>query len=236
MKNPDLETESRGFGWVGEGPPTQQWLDEKLLDFSANGMAKDVAAMLDLGADIEAKSKSGYSALTCSSYWGHEYTVRMLLERGANTESRDMFGRTALMLSAWYGYTECTRVLIEHGADVDARDDLRQTPLMWAAFGPHTDSLLCLLERGADVHAVDDNGMRAVHHSIDRAQPRILHVLLAQGECVDGRMPSGKSYDDACKSNPEMLAVLKAHRNALIIEKVIRKSLPQAPSPSAASL
>ena len=64
---------------------------------SANGHESIVRALLDAGADKDAKDDEGSTALTWASESGHESIVRALLDAGADRDAKDNEGRTALM-------------------------------------------------------------------------------------------------------------------------------------------
>jgi len=60
------------------------------------GTTRIAEALLDAGADIEAKDKDGETPLRRAVNCGQERTVRLLLSRGANPQSTDKNGRTPL--------------------------------------------------------------------------------------------------------------------------------------------
>src|SRR5436853_7804148 len=49
-----------------------------------------------MGADLEARSDTGRTALQLAAERGHEAVVRHLLQQGANIMAKDSLGRTAL--------------------------------------------------------------------------------------------------------------------------------------------
>jgi hemoglobin len=60
------------------------------------GTIRIAEALLDAGADIEAKDRGGETPLRRAVNCGQERMVRLLLSRGANPRSTDKYGRTPL--------------------------------------------------------------------------------------------------------------------------------------------
>src|SRR5262249_3984053 len=58
------------------------------------GTAEVAEALIDAGADIEAKDKNGETPLRRAVNCGQERLVRLLLNRGADPRSTDKMGRT----------------------------------------------------------------------------------------------------------------------------------------------
>ena len=70
-----------------------------LLAAARKGQGKQVAALLEKGASIEAKDKNGRTPLMLAARSGHAEVVKLLLEKGASTAARDRDGFTAYGLA-----------------------------------------------------------------------------------------------------------------------------------------
>lgn len=77
-------------------------------------------ALLDAGADIDARCANGRRALGLCAFHGNAATAQVLLDRGADIESRANDGETALQLAVEKGHSQVVKVLLEAGAKVDA--------------------------------------------------------------------------------------------------------------------
>src|SRR3712207_2495053 len=74
-----------------------QSVNEKLWEAARSGDAAAVRALLERGADVNARFRYGQTALFKAAERGHVEVVKLLLERGADPNVKDTFyGETAL--------------------------------------------------------------------------------------------------------------------------------------------
>ena len=109
-----------------------------------------VRALLEKGADVNAKNKYDDTALIHAAYAGDTDTVAVLLEKGADVNAKDDMGRTALIEAARQGRTETVRALLEVGADVTTRDKEGETALSKAEKHNYSD-VVALLKNPAGI-------------------------------------------------------------------------------------
>jgi ankyrin repeat protein len=57
--------------------------------------------LLDRGADVNARTRAGWTALTYAAWRGHAEAVRLLLARGADPNVTDREGWTILQYASW---------------------------------------------------------------------------------------------------------------------------------------
>ena len=119
-----------------------------------NGNLKRVRALLNSGANVNARDNAGYTPLIEAAYLGRLAFVRLLLDKGANINARDNAGRTPLMRAAYRGRLPVVKLLLDRGANVNARDNAEYTPLIEAAFRGHLPVVRELLKRGANTNGV----------------------------------------------------------------------------------
>ncbi|MBX3279184.1 MAG: ankyrin repeat domain-containing protein [Acidobacteria bacterium] len=94
-----------------------QELNEQLLAAARKSDAAAVKALLDKGADVNAKTRYGATALSFAADRGSVEVVKLLLERGAEVNVRDTFySATPLTWAASKNHPEVTRMLLEKGA------------------------------------------------------------------------------------------------------------------------
>jgi len=101
--------------------------------------------LLAAGADPNAQSESGNSALIMAANAGDQPLVAALLQAGAEIDHRNQAGNSALMLAAKNGWTEVVGALLEAGADTGLRNKRREQAYSIARAAGHLD-LAGLLE------------------------------------------------------------------------------------------
>jgi ankyrin repeat protein len=81
-----------------------------------------VVALLDEGADIEARDARGYSALMLAVYAGNVEVSELLLARGADPNTADLAGNSVLMGAAFNGHLHLVEKLAARGADLRTKN------------------------------------------------------------------------------------------------------------------
>ena len=99
---------------------------------SRQGSAPVVAALLEMGAVVDAQNEEGDTALILASHNGHEGAVRLLLARGARQELQEEHGYAAMHCAAMSGHAGVAELLCaapSAAAAVALRDKDGDTPL-----------------------------------------------------------------------------------------------------------
>ena len=109
------------------------------MQAAESGDAGAVKALLAEGADVNASTANGATALMRAASRGHAATVKGLLERGADVNARRQDGMTALALAAFFGHAGVVSALLDGGAELNARDRHGSTALDWAVSRGHLD-------------------------------------------------------------------------------------------------
>lgn len=130
------------------------------------GSVNVVRYLIGAGADVNAHTPAGETALMLASYFRadggfgggssferHEKVAQALVEAGASLENA-AHHYTPLAYAAYQGHDHIIRFLIKRGARVNADADYGttyvNTPLMMAAMQGHQSSTVLLLQAGAD--------------------------------------------------------------------------------------
>jgi len=93
--------------------PKQQ-LNDQLFEAVRKGDVSAVTALLDKGADVNAKFRYGTTALFKAAERGHTDVVKLLLVRGADVSVKDTFyGTTAMSWALDNEHIEVVRALLE---------------------------------------------------------------------------------------------------------------------------
>lgn len=137
-----------------------------LMSAVANEQSDKVRVLLDAGADVNAVTPGGRTALG-TAMLGRVVgraeerrlnIMRMLLEAGANPQLR-VHGSNAFHAAAWGSRAQALFLLAEKCPQgLESLDDQGRTPLMIAAQAGDEETLRMLLSLGAGVHARDGRG------------------------------------------------------------------------------
>ena len=157
--------------------PDQMEHWEKQTAAWSKGYGVIARMLLDHGADVNAQSKTGDTAIGNAAACGELDTVRLLLEKGARlnlpTHEVDLLngkpldgtnGYMALAgaTSAGQHNPEIIKLLLAHGAKPNARSTNDLTPLGRAAESGDAEVVQMLLDAGAGVNAYDPFGRTAL--------------------------------------------------------------------------
>lgn len=189
---------------------------------------------------IDARGRTGDSAILTAVYHRQKEIVNLLVARGAaltlceaaaageveraerllavdrsavQTWSAD--GWTPLHLAAYFGHAKIAELLIAHGADVAARSRNANgnTPLHAALAGNHKMVAGLLLGAGADVNAADAQGWRPLHLAAANDNLESVKALVAQGADVSAANGEGQTALSLAqeKNHREVAAFLRRH-------------------------
>ena len=134
----------------------QEVLDEALSWASRNNQCESMAALVDLGADVNASAFRG-TPLLWACYADKVDAVRWLLDHGADPNLRHDWGgeghgvaAVAMHLAAQNGAVGCLTLLLEAGADATIIDGAHGgDPLGWAEYSGATEAVEILRRRRA---------------------------------------------------------------------------------------
>lgn len=125
-----------------------------------------VTALLDAGADIEARDKDNRAPLHFAAIMGHLEVVSLLLRSGANPDARTNDHRTALHLAASEGHTAVFSVLLSQGkADIGVKNQNGETALDVAIARGH-QNIIAAYAIYAAREASDRNGNVHLHRGL----------------------------------------------------------------------
>ena len=98
--------------------PSKQELNDQLFEAVRKGDAAAVTALLDKGADVNAKFRYGTTALFKAAERGNADVVKVLLDRGVDVKVKDTFYQTTAMTWALDGdHIDVVRLILEKNGD-----------------------------------------------------------------------------------------------------------------------
>ena len=189
---------------------------------------------------IDARSRTGESAILTAVYHRQKEIVNLLVARGATLSlfeacaagevehverllagDRESLGRfsgdgwTPLHLAAFFGHARIVEIILAHAPDVSARSQNpnSNTPLHAALAGNHKFVAGLLIGAGADVNAVDAQGWRPLHLAAANANLDSIKALIAQGAAVSAANNEGLTALALAteKNHREAAALLRRH-------------------------
>ena len=168
--------------------------DRSLVGAARNRDGTAVRALLEAGADVNARQPDGATALHWAAHWDDAGMARRLVRAGADVDAAGAYGVTPLSLAAANGSAVLVELLLGAGADPNAARDSGETPLMRAASTGSVAAVRALLAAGADIDAADPTGAQtALMLAASGRHPDVVAVLLARGADVEARSRLGFS-------------------------------------------
>jgi ankyrin repeat protein len=185
----------------------QDWSAPVVLLAAAGNRTKILTALLDAGADGNAQSSNGTTAVMLAAESGHAAALHVLLKEGANKEAKNGRGLTAVMLAAEKDHADALHVLLKEGANKEAVTPSGFTATMIAAYCGHAAALRVLINAGVDMNAANPEGFTATMLAAQNGHAEALRVLAENGADMDATNTEGVTAT--------MLAVAKGHAAAL---------------------
>ena len=159
---------------------------------AATGNEALVTLLLDNGAKVDDRDRSGNTPLHNSVLKKQTEIVTLLLERGADLDARSGSGMTPLHIAALRDNAEMIQFLIEQGATVDAKDNHGHTPADWAALRDFRETVDVLVSLGAKkpkLKALKKDPASAKKRAVPSVEQAIGRSFDVKGNIVDGLAP-----------------------------------------------
>lgn len=184
---------------MGETPLMEAASDESRLEV--------LQLLITAGADVNATSEEGVTAVACASEGFNPRGVELLVAAGADVNIADEDGQTPLMMAAGSDSDDIVAILLKAGADVNAEDASGATALQYAV---STDSVSCikpLREAGGTA----DKELSTIRTAVLEQNAEEVKALLSSPQ-KPKLVEIQKAAANACESgHVEMLKLLLPH-------------------------
>ena len=134
-----------------------------LVEAAREGHRGVVRILLDAGAEVNKKDRTGSTALMMAAARGHRDVAKMLLDCGADPNQSCDWGKAPLHCIPLYPYNNVVKLLLEYGADPNKVDNRGNTPMHEVAWKGHKSVAKLLVQKGAKVDEANDEETTPLH-------------------------------------------------------------------------
>jgi ankyrin repeat protein len=149
--------------------------------------------LLELGANVDARDRSGDTPLSLAAWRGFRALVELYLDQGAEVPREGNQANALLASAVERGLSRLYFTLLAGGLAIDTGNGPSGSRLQAAAQGGARDIVADLIARGSEVDAVDPFGFTALHYAAVRGRAQVVQELLARGADPERRTMSGYS-------------------------------------------
>lgn len=142
---------------IAKGANTKEAENAYLIQAADTGDVNKVENCINIGANLEAKSMEGDTALIIASKCGHASIVKLLIEEGADINAGNIEGKTPLIMAAGYGHLDIVDILFQKGVNINAKDKFGRNAIMIAQDSGFSNIMNFLSQHGAIGGAIDRN-------------------------------------------------------------------------------
>jgi ankyrin repeat protein len=205
-------------------------ISNNLMIAASKGYTDEIKRLIDKGADINAETPEGATALIFAVSNNQTASVLTLLEYNPILDKVTRSFETPLLIAAKNGYFEITEALIRAGADLEFTDNFGASPLHYAAVYGYLDIVDLFLYYDAPADVQSDEGTTPLLAAIWAGNTEVADLLIQNGVNIeeadyDGFTPFLLSafYGDTIimdvlyKKGANIYATNKAKHNALSI-------------------
>lgn len=207
---------------TGRGELGTPQLSALLFAAADNGCVALAPRLIEAGASVGTRDRTGGTALTHAASAGRVPMIRLLLANGADLNQRDINGATPLAVSIEANRTQAAEALLAAGADPSIPGHSGVTPLTAAAYNGNLAMVDLLLRHNADPLAADSTGKPAILYAAARGFTPIVVRLLDSGIDINAVYEHGLTVlswaaghaDDVPEADAAALVTLLLDRGA----------------------
>ncbi|HEY4254802.1 MAG TPA: ankyrin repeat domain-containing protein, partial [Chlamydiales bacterium] len=131
-----------------------------LIDAAGTGNLKNLEALLQEGANLDARDNKGWTALHVAVCYNKTEIIRFLLAQNKDLlKAQDNMGNTPFFCAALFGRRDICEIFLEKESAIKfVVNKSKQNPLHAASVNNHEEIIKCLSSNETLLHAVDAEG------------------------------------------------------------------------------
>jgi uncharacterized protein len=154
--------------------------EPSVADLAQGDQTQQALALIEHGADVNAPSGDGSTALLWAVHRDDRVLVERLLKAHADAKAANHYGATPMSEAAQYGDPAVIELLLKAGADPDSANADGQTALMVVAHTDNVKAAALLIRAGAHVEATEKlRNQTALHFAAAEGQAAMVQTLLS---------------------------------------------------------
>lgn len=122
---------------------------------AAKGDIAGIQKLLSQGVAIDARDRTGATALLVASHGNQIAAAEALIDAGADVNAKDNINDSPYLYAGARGHVEILKMTLAHGADLKSTNRYGGTALIPAAERGHVETVGTLIEAGVDVDHVN---------------------------------------------------------------------------------
>jgi ankyrin repeat protein len=147
----------------GQQPMT---VNDRLLAAAGRGDAAGVQAALRDGATVDARDRSGRTALLMATHANKVEAARVLIAAGADVNAKDSIQDSPYLYAGAEGRNEILKMTLAAGADLKSTNRYGGTALIPAAHHGHPETVKILLATAIDKDHINNLGWTALLEAV----------------------------------------------------------------------
>ena len=168
--------------------------DLRLADAARNNDRQAVPSLLKQGADVNARTQDGSTALLWAAHWNDLETADLLINAGADVNTANDLRSTPLSLACTNANAALVQRLLSAGASPNTPIATGETPLITCAGTGNVDAVRALIDRGAEVNAKETSqSQTALMWAAAERHAEVVKTLIAHGADLQARTKRGFS-------------------------------------------